>query len=112
MSLRTEPKSFKEMLDWGMINIKVYNKYKDMPNAMQYVRDNALTYDYFTFGKCHLDEYFKENKIDILEMDVNFFVKYVMKLTQGRINPSVVHAYYKEKQSVEEYQGTDVCNIL
>uniref|UniRef100_A0AB38ZCY4 Uncharacterized protein n=1 Tax=Acinetobacter phage vB_AbaSt_W16 TaxID=3116434 RepID=A0AB38ZCY4_9CAUD len=99
MSLRTEPKNFEEMYAWGMISAKVYTENKHRPNAMEYVRQNALTYDYFTFSKPHLDEYFTENKIDIMEMDEKFFIHYVMKLTQGKINPNVVSSYYKERQS-------------
>ena len=100
MSLRTEPKNFEEMYAWGMISAKVYAEHKHRADAMKYVRDNALTYDYFTFSKPHLEEYFTENKIDILEMDEKFFLHYVMKLAQGKINPNLVVEYYKERQAL------------
>lgn len=93
--IRRTPVNTREMFDWGMISYKTYKKVELMSfaDAKQYC-DNVGLYQTWSHSKEHVIAHFEANNIQT-DCDRMEFIKKVMIVTDGQINPNVAQEVWK-----------------
>lgn len=92
--IRKFPNSVREMLEWGMISYNTFKHVCDMTldEANQYCNNLGL-YQTWSYPADAIINHFKEHAI--FPEDRTDFVKQVMVITDGQVNPVSVEVAWK-----------------
>lgn len=94
--IRNKPISIREMFDWGMISYKTFKVVENMSfeDAISYC-DNLGLYQTWSHSKQHLIDHVQEHNLHNQYTDRMEFIKRIMIITDGKINPAVAQEVWK-----------------
>ena len=100
---RETPMNLEEMVRWGMISHRIYDRVAHLPfNEAKERIDKEFGYQTWSFGSDHIYQYIRERDI-VLHKDfdnLNEWVGHCLKLAKGRMNPAapteVWHKYHAQ----------------
>lgn len=108
---REEPNSLIEMLQWGMIGYRQFerNHHIPWPEVYDYIAKHE-GFQTWSFGLDHIAEYVAKNDIDVSSFTPYDWTVHCLKLAKGRMNPNHPREFYNRfvqpKSTIDNFVNT------